>query len=420
MRRLTRLSVSEVSLVAEGANRKKYLITKSRKKGSSMPDVSIQDSLMSVPQEKLEAFARIAKAKFKGKDGKETVLDDNAQAAMKAAMRILEPHSKSIPAPKIQEMLEAMSADGADAAEAEDDAELAEDETIMADEDELNKAKGRMPWQKDAGEKDGDDDDADEKRSAKKSADADDEEDEDEDDVNKCVDGPGIGETHFSGPADDRKKDALKKARASFVSTMKAMGYDMAMNSGQSNSVSTATPPVERSNVAKSADHINLESFTPEQRAALTPILKSQAQASERMAIELREAIAKSTKLQDELDRKEFVAKAAAFPHLGPAEKLGEQMLALHKKDPEMLVQWLDVFKSANAASDASGLFEERGSRLGSMGGADDKIAQAVAGIVQKSNMSKEKAEAQFLETAEGRALYKQSRKEAERAKRSM
>ncbi|RYF12844.1 MAG: hypothetical protein EOO40_00145 [Deltaproteobacteria bacterium] len=175
--------------------------------------------------------------------------------------------------------------------------------------------------------------------------------------------------------------------------------------------------------MAKSAS-LDLTGFTAAQRAALTPILKSQnLQAARQRQLEAqhKEAVAKSAALQDKLDRKEFVAKAAEFPHLGTPEVLGEQMHKLHKSDPEGFETWMEVLKSANMASDNSPLFEERGSKLSKSAGAADAIEAAVASIVQKSaGMTKEQATRQFLGTQEGRKLYSQDRREAEIRKKSV
>jgi hypothetical protein len=175
--------------------------------------------------------------------------------------------------------------------------------------------------------------------------------------------------------------------------------------------------------VAKSAE-LDLKGFTEAQRAALEPILKSQkdqAEATEQLRQAHKEAVAKSAALQHKLDRKEFVAKAAAFPHLGRAEDLGEKLHNLHVKDPEGYEAWVGILKSANAASDASPLFQERGSSLGATGDAAEKMKTAVTGLVQKSAhpMSYAQAESEFLKTSEGKRLYAEEREEARRAARS-
>lgn len=182
-----------------------------------------------------------------------------------------------------------------------------------------------------------------------------------------------------------------------------------------------ALTPLETA-VQKSAG-LDLKGFTEAQRAALEPILKSQAvqaQAHKQLEQAHKEAVAKSQALQHKLDRKEFVAKAAAYPHLGKAEELGAMLHNLHAKDPEGFEAWENVLKAANAAQDSSSLFEERGSRLSPSGSAASQLDQAVEAYVQKSasGLSHDQAMTKFLATDEGRKLYRLERQEAEAARR--
>jgi hypothetical protein len=188
----------------------------------------------------------------------------------------------------------------------------------------------------------------------------------------------------------------------------------------------------EEKDVTKSAAAVaksvlgNLKGFSKSQQAGLSQVLKSQFARMAELEQAHKEAVAKSAKLQQNLLRREFIAKAASdYAALGNATALGEQMLRLHLKDPEGLKSWEAVLKTANAAAQAggeAGLFGELGSRMASagIGDADAKIQAHVDSVVQKSGATKsrEQITAEFLDTPAGRALYTQSRQQAEKGKR--
>lgn len=417
LRRLRSLDVHEVSLVKDGAVGKNFLIRKN-KDGSPMPTAqSIRDQLLSVPEPIVKNIEAVAKAA-----GDTDGINEEAQAAMKAAGRILAPHADSLTSDQVTKLMQAIGmlaqdkedtdAIAADTAQNQQAAAIENqeaatnkaadgDEEDDADEEAADKAapkwlKAKMDAKKKGDEKD--------------SKDPDDDEDEDSVDKTGCASGPGIGDM------DLKKQTKLNKSAEDGVSAPSQMRY------ASSAPEDRAPLPLETA-VAKSAE-LDLKGFTEAQRAALEPILKSQkaqAEATEQLRQAHKEAVEKSAALQHKLDRKEFVAKAAAFPHLGTAEALGEKLHNLHVKDPDGYEAWVGILKSANASADASPLFKEHGSALGATGDVAEKMKAAVTGLVQKSAtpMSYAQAESEFLKTSEGKRLYAEEREEARRAARS-
>ena len=117
MKKLYELDPAEVSLVDKGANRKKFLIFKSKGKNMN-PSKEIMDLVNRVPKEVIDRVEKVVKAvdagdmppkkdsaAFKeanvppGKNeqaGEVAPMSDRAMAAMKASARILAPHKDEI------------------------------------------------------------------------------------------------------------------------------------------------------------------------------------------------------------------------------------------------------------------------------------------------------------------------------------
>lgn len=422
LKRLRNLDVHEVSLCFRGANNKQFLVRKNAE-GNAMPDAqSIREQLLAVPQTTVAAIERVAKAA-----GDDDGMTEEAQAAMKAAGRILAPHADSLTSGQVTQLMQAigmLAQNQTDAdANAADAQQNADDDAIEAAEG-ANKAapKPGDKDQRDAEEQDEDEEAAQkadkpkwlhDKITGKAEKDAGDDADEDEEDVDKTggASGPGM-DLPKAKATPDKKKFPLAKAAG------EAVLADTTMRYAAQQAQDVAPNPLE-STVAKSA-HLDLSGFTEAQRAALEPITKSHAAlADSHKALEAahKEAVAKSQALQHKLDRKEFVAKAAAFPHLGKADELGAMLHNLHDKDPDGYAAWEGVLKTANAAQDKSALFEERGSSLAASGSAAESLEQAVAAYVSKSanGIGPERAMNEFLKTDEGKKLYRLERAEAQR-----
>lgn len=409
LRRLKDLEVHEVSLVNAGAQGQQFLIRKS-KDGKPMPTAeSIRQQLLSVSEPIVQSIEAVAKAA-----GDEDGTSEEAMAAMKAAGRILAPHADNISCDQVTKLMQAigmMAQDPEDVdATSADMASNENDAAIQAQQSATNKSDD------DDGDDGDDGDDEDEEAADKaappwlkakikgkdalgKDADVDDEADDEDDDAKK-------------GGAGGKKKNPFAKAAAAPVCVDAQMRYPGGAPD------SRAQTPLETA-VAKSAG-LDLKGFSEAQRAALEPILKSQAAqfaATEELRAAHKEAVAKSASLQHKLDRKEFVAKAEDFPHLGNADELGAKLHALSLNHPEGYEDFVGILKSANAAYDNSGLFTERGSSLSLVGDAASRIDAHIDAVVQKSDgMTREAAYSQFLKSAEGKKLYAQNRLEARRA----
>jgi hypothetical protein len=408
LKKLSDLQVHEVSLVNRAANLKRFLITKAEQEGlNAMPTTeSIRDTLLAVPAPLMAQVEAICKSA----DG----MDDEATAACKAAMRILQPHMDRIPKKALHESLKAIMPES-DAAVTDDDAAP---DTTTAMQTGTNKSA-------DTDDGDAADEEADEEAADKSVNAPGPDEDGEEEMADKAM--PDFIKAKIKAKDDkdakEKDKDAKKKALAKSqgVQAPASLRYAEDQVAGQERA---ADHTHEESNVAKSAS-LDLSSFTPEQRAAIAPIFKSQAaqaDAHQALLAEHKEAIAKSQALQHKLDRQEFVAKAKAFPHLGKADELGEKMHDLHDASPELAEKWFDVLKSANLAAGNSDLFQERGSRMsGTTAASASKIDQAVAGMVTKSvgGMTHAQAVRKFLSTDEGKKMYNEERAEADRARRN-
>ncbi|RYF12796.1 MAG: hypothetical protein EOO40_00385, partial [Deltaproteobacteria bacterium] len=301
LKKLTALDVHEISLVNRAANQKRFLITKAEQEGlNAMPtNDDIRDTLLAVPAPLMAQVEAICKSA----DG----MDDEATAACKAAMRILQPHMDRIPKGALNEALQAImptkdddaAPDTTTAMQSGTNKSADTDDGEAADEEAADKAAGNAPGPDEDGEEEMADKAMPDFIKAKIKAKEDKEDDK------------------------DGKKKALAKSQG--VQAPASLRYAESQIAGQEQAADTHT---QEFNVAKSAN-LDLSSFTPEQRAAIAPIFKSQAaqtEAHQALLAEHREAIAKSQALQHKLDRQEFVAKAKAFPHLGKADELGAKM----------------------------------------------------------------------------------------------
>lgn len=372
MRRLRNLNVHEISLVKRAANKRKFLITKNLGAPMAADIEKIRDSLLAVPEPILKRLDEVAKSAFKKDDGT-MMLSDDAQARLKAAGRMLQPIIGDISMDQVAQMLSAIGAVGADAlmdSDVADDA--AGDAVVMPDVDAAADAA----------------DDAQDAAS----------------DLAEATDDAAVATDAMADPLDvvtptvvapenDKRKASMQKAldasRAAYTQAMKDAGFD-------EEELNEEESPMNKSEVAKS--------HAPEAIA--------KAHKAEITALEKRhqEAVAKSVSLQLTLDKNEMVNKAAELPHLGAPEKMVDMLLRSKQKDPENFGENFSVLKSWNDAMNRSDIFIEHGSQASPKAtGAEGQIAEAVAGMVQKSaNLSPEQAYTQFIsETAEGRALYR-------------
>ena len=428
MRRLKDLDVHEISLVKRAANKRRYLIVKSHTGVSGMatpqaaPKANAAQDLLaamaSIPREKLEhiaAIAKSAKSRVRKADGDipegdmpdDAVLPEDAQNALKAAFRILAPYSEAISAGTMADFADALGVE-ADAEDAEDvDGEAATDDGEIGKADEEPEADA-------------------EKLDAMAKADGDDEDEdkaEKSDEVKDEVEGEDVppsvakadGMPDFADASDADKEAAMAAARTAYADAMKQRGIEeAAQKSDGEEDDEDEDETLAKSGIEKSA--FSLKGLSDKHRKVLEPVLKSHFDRFAQLERANRELVAKSQKLDEEMQRREFIAKAAKeFSALGRPEEIGENLMRLHKKDPEGVDSWCRIMKAANEQmlhGGADGLFKELGTAMGNAqttgGDAYAKIQQHVDGLVQKSAVGKtrEQIEAEFLSTPAGRRLY--------------
>ncbi len=169
----------------------------------------------------------------------------------------------------------------------------------------------------------------------------------------------------------------------------------------------------EEEKVDKSATTAQLDAAT---QAKLETVFKQFEDISKENK-ELKTELAALTLLNKQ---RELVTKAASFSHLGlPQETVVATLGDAQKAGPEAferIVKMYETMSEQNRVAKSFGgdLFSERGSTLGGGNGGSEsawsKIEKAASGFVQKSGtvMSKEDGIAKFLETPEGQQLYRE------------
>lgn len=455
MRRLKNLDVHEVSLVGKGANGKKYLIIKSQT-GEAMPantPAPVAEKLLAafarIPKEKIEAIqlvAKSARARVRKADGEadeaaadagDGALSSDAQDALRAAFRMLAPWSEELTPDVMGDFTDALGvaadeADEAPDAEAGDDVGKAED---AEDKDDAGVTKAE-----------GEDDKAEQDAKASKSAEGEEEEDgvakadveqDDEQDgkAQKADDAPAEDEAgvtkadgmpDFADAAPDDIEQAMAAARQAYAEAMKQRGLkEAAAKSVDGPGIKEAEEDevLAKSAVAKSL----LSGLSAKERAALEPVLKSHESRFVALEAAHRELIEKSATLQRDVQRREFIAKAAKqYPALGRPEELGDAMMRLHQRDPEGLASWEAIMKAANAqamAGGAEGMFGELGTSLGNSAGgsAQAELDAILDSRVEKSagSRTREQIESDFYRTPVGKSLYARIQNESASSQRS-
>lgn len=364
MKRLFDLDPAEVSLVGKAANKKKFLIYKSRK-GNVMPEIDlitpekmkkIDKVLKSMPAAmplKKDAGdmpprkdSAVFKDKEEGADGGAPAVSERGQAAMKAAARILAPHKDELHKGHLEAVAHEIGmTDGPAEKEGSQMAipENVEDEHHVAALGEAQKAYSahleKMGYRK----------------------------------------YPDQQPTQKKKPLEEDDKDD---------------------ESGEDDVSKTA--------VAKSDTGLDLSAFPENQRAALELIFKSNSDLVKKNA-ELEKDLKHE---RDTRVMKDFQEKAKSFRHLGAnTEELGTVLKSLSEKDPEAYGKMEAVLKAADAQIGmGADLFTERGTRISksASGSPDAKLDALVDSVVQKSdgNKTREMIYDEVLKSPEGQRLY--------------
>lgn len=399
--RLTQPETDEISLVPRGANRRRFLILKkSEEKKVADPAANLSDmiakadpSVMSKvdqcikahmakavpptpvtgatppqnpPLAVVEPAEGAAGVKKDGPPAEAPVMDAQAQAAVKAVVRILLPFKDKVSPDLLFEVLDAagFQLTGQD--------EEATEDGGMGDDGEIEMSFHAIPAMVESEKEDVLDD--------------------------------GVKKSDFHA--------AVQKANDVYKECMKAAGYEkypsaeMAKKNSDGKTVATKGEQVAKSGTAQP----DLSQVDPATRAKVEQIFKSQ-----------QELITKNSDLEKRLSdrdaadrRRELVQKASTFTHLGlPQDDLVEQLVVADKAGKEALERVVKSFTTLNEQAKASNLFQEVGSS-GSGGGTGDnawgKIETLAKGIVQKSTQGLTHAQAvdMVLNSPEGQALYKQ------------
>lgn len=426
--RLYALDAAEVSFVPKGMNKKKFLVQKSatensdlkkntEKGGEPVPakvNAAAAEMMEKIKKANPEMMQRVEDCMKKfGVAKAEPVeepqgepIDEQGQTALKAVVRILGPFKDKLPAALIHNVLDAagfeVTADGQD-----DDAGDGQGGNGVAS------AAEHMGKDADGGD-DGDDMGDDETEDTEKMFMAIPARVESEDD--DPFEGSEVKKGHFHAGV-----EAAEKAYGEHMSKLGYQKYPttkMALaREGGADNVSKKGEPV-----AKSSQAADLSRVDPKTREKLELVMKS----NNELAVQNKELVKKSQEMERDIlamkaadRRKELVAKAGEFKHLGlPFEDVVSQLTDADRLGKESFERVCKNFSALNEQSRTSGLFGEIGSSAsmgaGSNGSAENawaKIEAGAMGLVQKSAgtgapMTQAQGLTTFLQTAEGQKLY--------------
>ena len=384
MKKLFNLDAAEVSLVDKGANKKKFLIFKSRK-GKPMP-AKISEAVrevMSMPSDVASRMEKVVKAMgcekaegdmppkkdshvFKGPEH-EKPLSDRAQAALKAVGRILHPHKDEIHAGHV----------GAVAHEVG----LADHSDPQRGEVEQAEGEDKRPMEH---------------------------EDHDEIEMSKAIPEDVEEEHHV---------EAIGMAKKAYKAHLEKMGYrkypdeqpaqkaKAGMNDEEEED-EEEEGQMKKSKVAKSVD---LSAFPKGQRGQLEAIFKSNQEL-----IRKNEALEEQLKAREEREKdREIIAKAESFRFVGLAtEDIADSLRDAAKVGPKSFERICKQFEALNEQGRTADLFSVKGTAAThAVGNAEAKLEALVDSVVQKSGGAKSREEIydEVCQTPEGKRLYRES-----------
>lgn len=421
MKRLSDLDVAEVSLVPRGANKKKFLIFKSRK-GNTMADNEIRNLINSVDPETMKKVDQVLKSmtKMKKTKGEESPGDTakSKEDMKKDKGGDMPPKKDSASMPtKKGKMPEAFKKDdeGGDMG----DVMMSDDEQGQPLSERAQAAvkaisriaapfKDELSGQhiqaalKEVGFQDG-----------AEGAEQDEKDPHDE-------------QVHMSwaipeGIEDEHHETALDMARKSYKDHLEKMGYrkypDPSLEG--TNGLQKSKHGVdeddeedeeEEEHVGKVAKSLDLSSFPKAQQEQLHMIFKSNNELVKKNA-----DLEKELKVERDIRKmKEFEERAKSFKHLGVnSNELATIMKSLSESDTENFEKVERILKSLNnQMGQGSSLYSELGSRISKSDGnsAEAQLDTLVASVVQKSDGSKTKEMIydEVTQTREGKKLLQQ------------
>lgn len=392
--RLYALDAAEVSLVPKGMNKKKFLVQKSAGgKSVAKGKQASAEMLEKIAKTNPEVMQRVedcmkkygvAKTAEDTEEPQGEPLDEQAQTAVKAVVRILAPFKEKLPGALMHNILDAagfeMTSDGED-----DDAGDGQGGNGVASAAEGMEGKEAMFMAIPARV-------------------------ESEDD-SPFEDGMDVKKGHFHS--------GVEAAEKAYSEHMEKLGYQkyptakMALaREGGADNVSKKGESVAKSGSGQAAD---LSRVDPETRAKVELVFKSNQELVKKNQEMERDIIAMKAAER----RKEIVAKAAEFPHLGlPQEDVVANLVDADRLGKDSYERVCKNFAALSEQNRTSGLFKEIGSsasmNAGSNTSSDNawaKIEAAAMGLVQKSAgtgapMTQAQALTSFLSTSEGAKLY--------------
>lgn len=431
MKRLQDLEVGEVSFVPEGANKRKFLVYKSKSGGPmASPQEALQKLLKADPAV-MQKVDGVLKAHFTpGKPGApeapakpapaptpepkaaatpgEISPEEAEQAkhALKAIVRIITPWKDKLSPILLHEVLDAAGFEatvGSDDGEEADPAEGADPAAAMPvgkDDGAVNVGDGHPVVGAHASGKDP----------------------AVEEEVGKMTGGYALPEKIESEEKDVLEKMGIKKesmdgakevAKAAYKAHMEKLGHreypdaELQMKSVHKNKEEEGGH-VSKTAVAKSANGALDLSMVP---VAARPMVEAIYKGHQELVLK-NAALEAKLEQRDASDRKrELIQKAASYQHIGL--KMDDVVATLEdaaKAGPEALERITKQFDTLNEQARTSKVFAEYGSSQSApmSGGAEAKIDAAVSSIVQKSSgaTSKEQAYEAFIRTTEGQRLY--------------
>lgn len=396
MTELYDLDPLEVSLVDEGANKRRFLIFKSREKKMPQPQEirnlmnSVDPKIMGKIEKVLKSMHPLQKESEPGsdllpkadshvyKEDENAPLSERAQAALKAVARILAPFKDELH-------------DGhLDAVQNEIGMKDSPQGEEMGDDDgEIEKVHGAIPQ------------DVEEEhhiaalgkaKEAYKSH------------MMKLGGRKYPDENAEMKRKEDHKKEAMEKAKAAYGEQCEKMKKEK----------NPKEDKVDKSAVNKSA--IDLTAFPEKQRETLELVFK----ANETLEKTNKELVQKAAKLEKDMaDRdsrekhREYVAKAAEFKHVGLSQdEIVETLKDAASVSEKSYERVCKQFTAMNEQASKGNLFGEIGSRApaGAGGDAEAKLERLVDSFVAKSDSKTSRAEIyeQVLQSQEGQRLYKE------------
>lgn len=385
MRKLTKLEPAEVSLVKKGANRKKFIITKSE---GEMTREQIMAIIKKGDPKVLAHVEKILKAHDDAQtaEGKPT-MGEKAKIALKAILRIHTPFKDEI-TPDVLNQAMSNNTVANDAGEP-----LEGSAGTPAEGGEVDKDKDGKPVPA-AGDKPAADGAA-------------------KPDAGKPDAGAEMKPEHF--------EEAKKAADEAYKAHLTKMGYkkypdaEMKLKASDDKNQTQDDPEddedkegdeVSKSTVLKADGTLDLSAVPAEQRAHFEMIFKGHNEVVRKNA-ELESQLKQE---REERREKEIVAKAAGYTHLGINQAdLVAALKDADKAGKEAFERIAKQYETMNEQIKKSALFGEIGSSQSSAGKAAwEKIEAAAQARVAKSGtpMTKEQGIAQVLETEEGQRFY--------------